>query len=83
MVRWPEGTVIYHPFLNETLMLEDETEVVFTALMGGSLSASELYKNENLQTFLEGLNEELSLKQIDLILGELRKNELIEIVTLD
>ncbi|MFT6285185.1 MAG: hypothetical protein ACJAXM_001667 [Arenicella sp.] len=83
VVRWPEGTVIYHPFLNETLMLEDDVEMVFTAFKGGSLSVTDLYKNEKLQSFLEGLNEELSLKHIDLIVGELLKNELIEIVTLD
>jgi hypothetical protein len=83
VVRWPESTVIYHPFLNETLMIEDDVEVVFTALRGGSLSVTDLYQNKNLQPFLEGVSEELSLIHIDLILGELLKNELIEIVTLD
>lgn len=83
VVQWPEATVIYHPFLNETLMLEGEVAVVFAALINNSLSAAELYKEEKLQVFLEGLDEELSLKHIDLILGELLKKELIEIVTLD
>jgi hypothetical protein len=83
VVQWPEATVIYHPFLNETLMLEDEVEIVFIALKDASLSANELLDNKKLRVLLGELDEEASLLRISLILGELRKKELIEIAPLD